>query len=393
VKRVAIVAAKRTPIGRFLGGFTYTTAVELGTTVVKELLAQTKLDPKEVGFVIFGQGRQAGNRPNPARQVAYFAGIPVETIAYTVNKTCGSGLLSIIHGYTHILNGDADIVIAGGMENMTRTPFILDRLRTGYRLGDAPVLDGQYFDGLLCPLSNLRMGETAENLVERYKIGREEQDFYAARSQNRCEKAWKEGKFAEEVVKVEAKDEKGRPQIVAEDEHYRKGVTVESLAKLEPAFRKGGSVTAGNACGMGDGAAAVVLMSEEKAEKLGLTPWAFIEGYSFAGVDPAYMGIAPVYAVRNLEKRVGRKVADYDLVELNEAFAAQVLACDRELHLDHERLNVNGGAIALSHPIGCTGARLVVTILYEMRRRNVKTGLVTLCQSGGLGTAVSLLRD
>ena len=393
MKRVAVVAAKRTPIGKFLGGFTYTTAVELATAASKAVLNAARIEPSLIDYVIFGNARQAGNRPNPARQVAHFCGIPVETIAYTVNKTCGSGMLSLIHGYMHIQAGDADIVLAGGTENMTRTPFILDRLRMGYRLGDATVLDGQYHDGLLCPLSNLRMGETAENLVERYGISREEQDEYAARSQNRCEKAWADGVYKEEVVAVEAKDKKGRPITVEEDEHYRKGVTPESLAKLKPVFKEDGTVTAGNACGLCDGAAALLIMSEEKAKELGYEPVAFIDGYAFAGVDPAYMGIAPVYAVRNLLERTKRKLGDFDLIELNEAFAAQVLACDRELHLNHDIVNVNGGAIALGHPIGCTGARIVVTLLYEMRRRGAKTGLATLCQSGGLGTAMSFTAD
>ena len=393
MRRAAIVAARRTPIGKFLGGFTWTTAVELGTAITRAVLEETKIPPERVGFVIFGNGRQAGNRPNPARQIAAFAGMPWETIAYTVNKTCGSGILSIAHGLQHIGSGEADVVIAGGTENMTRTPFIMDRLRMGYRMGDAPVLDGQYHDGLLCPISEMRMGETAEKLAEMYKIDREEQDRYAMMSQNRCEAAEDAGIWKQEIVAVEAKDARGRPLVVERDEHPRRGVTMEKLAKLPTVFKKDGTVTPGNACGLCDGAAATVLVAEDRLGEFDLEPLAWVEGHAFAGVDASIMGIAPVYATRNLLEKTGLGLDDFDVIELNEAFAAQVLACDRELHLDMEKTNVNGGAIALGHPIGCTGCRIVVTLLHEMVRRDAKRGLATLCQSGGLGTAMSLVRE
>ncbi|MEK7449651.1 MAG: thiolase family protein, partial [Planctomycetota bacterium] len=342
------------PIGEFLGSFSNVTAVALGVVAAKGVLAESKLDPKLVDEVIFGQARQAGSRPNPGRQIAFFSGIPYETPAYTVNKACGSGLKSIIHGYQAIVLGDADIIIAGGTENMTLVPFMLDKARLGYRIGHAKLLDGMYHDGLLCPLSNLVMGETAENLAVKYKISREEQDEYAMTSQHKCEAAVKQDKFKDEIVPVEIKDGK-KSILIEKDEHPRSGVTMESLAKLPTVFKKkeeGGTVTPANACGITDGAAAVLMMSEEKAKELGYQPMAYVGAYATAGVDPAYMGIAPVPAIQKLLKKTGLKLADFDLIELNEAFAVQVIADNRELHLDLDKVNVNGGAIALGHPIG-----------------------------------------
>lgn len=391
MKKVVITHAKRTPIGKFLGAFINTTAVDLGVTAVKGVLAESKLDPKLVEEVIIGNARQAGNKPNPGRQVGFFSGIPQETPAYTVNKACGSGLKSIVLAYQSIMLGDAEIIVAGGTENMSRVPFMLDKARDGYRLGNSKLIDGMYHDGLLCPLSNLIMGVTAENLVEKYKISREEQDQFALGSQHKCEQARKANKFKEEMVPVMIK-EKGKMVEFYTDENARDGVKIESLAKLEPVFKKGGSVHPGNACGIADSAAAVLVMSEDKARELGYKPMAYITGYATAGVDPAYMGIAPVPAIRKLEKKTGQKLADFDLIELNEAFAAQVIADDRELHLDMSKVNVNGGSIALGHPIGSTGCRIVVTLLHEMQKRNAKTGLASLCMSGGMGMAVSFLR-
>ena len=388
MKRVVITHAKRTPIGKFLGAFSNTTAVDLGVTAVKGVLAESKLDPKLVEEVIIGNARQAGNRPNPGRQVSFFSGIPQETPAYTVNKACGSGMKAIILAYQSIMLGDTDIIVAGGTENMSRVPFMLEKARDGYRLGNSKLIDGMYHDGLLCPLSNLIMGVTAENLVDKYKISREEQDQFALNSQHKCEQARKANKFKEEMVPVMIK-EKGKMVEFYTDENSRDGVKIESLAKFEPVFKKGGTVHPGNSCGIADSAAAVLVMSEDKARELGYKPMAYITGYATAGVDPAYMGIAPVPAIRKLEKTTGQKLSDFDLIELNEAFAAQVIADDRELHLDMNRVNVNGGSIALGHPIGSTGCRIVVTLLHEMQKRNAKTGLASLCMSGGMGMAVS----
>jgi len=391
-RKVVITHAKRTPIGKFLGAFSNTTAVNLGVAATKAVLQESGLAPKLIDEVIFGNARQAGNRPNPGRQIAYFSGIPQEIPAYTVNKACGSGLKSIILAYQSITLGDADIIIAGGTENMTLVPFMLSKFRAGYRLGNAAVLDGMYHDGLLCPLCNIVMGGTAENLAEKYKISRQEQDEFAMASQHKCEKAIKEGRFKEEIIPVKVKDLKGKEVVIEKDENPREGITMESLAKLKPVFKKDGTVHPGNACGIADSAAVLLVMSEDKAKELGFKPMAYINGYATAGVDPAYMGIAPVPAIKKLEAKTGDKLKDFDLIELNEAFAAQVLADNRELKLPMERVNVNGGAIALGHPIGSTGARIVVTLLHEMQKRSAKKGLASLCMSGGMGMAVSFYR-
>ncbi|RMD97450.1 MAG: thiolase family protein, partial [Deltaproteobacteria bacterium] len=340
-----------------------------------------------VSEVIFGHARQAGNGPNPARQIAWRSGCPETTPAYTVNRACGSGLQSIIDGYRAIRLGDADVVLAGGIESMSNTPYYLPKARFGFRMGDQEVTDGMYRDGFLCPLAGQVMGETAENLAERYGIGREAQDRYAMRTQHRCEAARKEGRFVEEIVPVRVPTRKGE-EVVATDEHPRDGVTMAALAKLPPVFREGGTVHAGNASGITDGGAAVLRMTAERARTFGLEPLASLRAYTIVGVDPKFMGIGPVPALRRLFEKTALSPEEIDLYELNEAFAVQVLACLSEIPIPDERLNVNGGAIALGHPIGCTGTRIVVTLLHEMKRRNAHRGVATLCISGGMGMAL-----
>lgn len=379
LQQVVIASAKRTPIGKFLGVFSDIPAADLGAVAVKGALQDAKVDPNSIDEVIFGHARQAGNGPNTARQVMFKSGIPITVTAFTVNKACGSSLKAIALAAQAIKLGEADIIVAGGIENMSRTPFLLDRGRKGYRLGNTEVQDAMYKDGFLCPLCGLVMGETAENLVRKYSISRSEQDKYALVSQERYGK-WK---TKSEICPVGDK---------ADDEHPRPNTTLNSLVQLKPVFRADGTITAGNSSGITDGAAAVVVMSEKKSKELGIKPMAKITGWAQAGVDPAYMGIGPVPAIQKLEKILSVKLDSFDLIELNEAFAAQVLACQKELKLDLNRTNVNGGAIALGHPIGATGARIVVTLLNEMVKRNCKTGLATLCMSGGLGMAVSFER-
>jgi len=391
--RVAIVEAKRTPIGKFLGAFRHKPAVELGTDIAREVVARAGIPAAEVDEVIMGHGRQAGNGPNPGRQVAIGAGIPQETPASTINTACASGIHSIIMGSDAIRLGRRECVLAGGMENMTRTPFILDQARLGYRLGHGRMLDGMYRDGFMCPLADMLMGETAEVLATEYDIAREEQDRWALMSQQRVESGMARGVFAEEIVPVTAPDDRGRPVPVDRDEHPRSGVTMESLAKLPPVFRRDGTVTAGNASGITDGAAAVLLVSERRLERLGREPLGYIRDAVLVGVDPRRMGIGPVPATRAILERHGMKIGDIPAIELNEAFAAQVLACQRELGFSAEQVNRNGGAISLGHPIGCTGTRIVVTLLHEMRRMDAPVGLATLCVSGGLGAALLIDRN
>jgi acetyl-CoA C-acetyltransferase len=385
-----IAAPVRTPIGKFGGSFATLTAAELGGAAAKECLRRAGVAPEQVGYAVFGNARQAGGGPNPGRQVGRRAGLPDESPAYTINMACASGLQAILSATHVIRDGEADVVLAGGTESMSRVPYLLERARWGYRLGSGELVDGMYKDGFTCSLSGRIMGETAETLAERHGITRAEQDGYAVESQRRCEVARREGRFQDEIVPVRVPDLKGAE--IANDEHPRDGVTTESMLKLPPVFRKDGTVHAGNSSGITDGAAAMLVMSEAAVKRTGATPWARIAGFATAGVDPEIMGIGPVPAIRKLEARTGVKLADVDLIELNEAFAAQVLACDRELVMDRSRLNVNGGAIALGHPIGCTGARIVVTLLHEMKRRQVKRGLATLCVSGGLGFAMLLER-
>lgn len=378
---VVITGGARTPIGKFGGALARLSAAELGVAAVKGALEKGNVPSRAVDEVIFGNGRQAGVRPNVARQIAYRSGLGEAVPAYTINKACGSSLKAITNAYGAIALGDAELVIAGGTESMSNTPYLLLDARWGHKLGHSEVVDGMYRDGFLCPLCEQLMGETAENLVDRYAIPREEADAYAVLTQGRCERARGAGLFDDEIVPLAE---------LAVDEHPRDGVTLESLRKLTPVFREQGTVHAGNSSGITDGAAAVVVLKEDKAEELDIEPWARIVGYASAGVDPAVMGIGPVPAVRKLLEKMGLSVDDIDLFELNEAFAAQVIACQRELAIDSDRLNVNGGAIALGHPIGATGARIVVTLVHEMRRRRARRGIATLCISGGMGLALLL---
>lgn len=388
---VVVLNALRTPIGRFLGSFSKLTVADLGVPAVQGILERTGVPASAVDELIFGVGRQAGGGPNPARQVAVRSGVPESKTAYTVNMACGSGLLSIIHGAQSIERGEAQLVVAGGAESMSRLPYYLEDAREGYRLGHGQLVDGMYRDGFHCPLADQLMGRTAENLAEEYQIDRAAQDEYAVMSQNRCEAAQQAGHFASEIIPVAVKSRR-ETLTIDTDEHPRSGANVASMAKLKPVFKEGGTVHPGNSSGITDGAAAVILASEEKARELGVTPLARIGNSSRAGVEPSRMGMGPVPAVEKLLEKSGRTLGDYGLVELNEAFAAQVIACERGLRLDRERLNVNGGAIALGHPIGATGARIVVTLLHEMQRRDVEHGLATLCISGGMGLALELSR-
>ena len=382
---IVIASAVRTPIGRFNGSFSQTPATDLGAAAVTAALAQAGLDPSAVEQVIFGMGRQAGAKPNPARQVQFGAGIPQEATAWTVNMACASGMKTIALAADEIRLGRAKVVVAGGMENMSRVPFMLDRMRDGYRLGDAPIIDGMYHDGFKCPLSNMIMGETAELLAQERGITREQQDEFAMNSQNKANAAWDAGRFQSEIIPVTLKTRKGET-VMDRDEHMRASTTMEGLGKLPAVFAKeNGTVSPGNASGITDGAAALVVMSADEAEKRGVEPLAELLDYQQSGTDPKRMGLGPVPATNTLFERNQWSLDDFGLFELNEAFAAQVLACLQELPVPSELLNVNGGAIALGHPIGCTGARIVVTLLHEMRRRKVERGLATLCVSGGLG--------
>jgi acetyl-CoA C-acetyltransferase len=391
MSNVYVLSAVRTPIGKYGGSLAEWSAPDLGVAAAQAALERAGVNPGEVDEVIFGHARQAGNGPNPARQVAVRAGLPVEIPAYTANQACASGLKAIALGHGQIQLGRSQVVLVGGVEAMSRVPYFLSGARWGARIGHQQLVDGMYQDGLLCPLSRLVMGETAELLAEQYKISREEQDAYALESQRRAAAAMAGGRFRDEIVPVTIKEKKGE-RLLDADEHPRADATAESLAKLPPVFSKTGTITAGNASGITDGAAALVLASEDWLNRAGTgrtpTPLARIADYTITGVDPKVMGIGPVPALRKLFDRNGRSLADYDLVELNEAFAAQVLACDRELAFDRARLNINGGAIALGHPIGCSGARIAVTLLHEMRKRGSKRGLATLCVSGGLGMAM-----
>lgn len=393
MERVAIVSAVRTPIGKFLGSFADWTASDLGGVAVRGALDRAGVPGSDVDEVIFGCARQAGGGPNMARQVLMKSGIPQERPAFTVNQACGSGIQSILLAADRIRHGGARVVVAGGAENMTRVPYLLMRARLGYRLGNAPLTDGMYQDGFLDPIAGMVMGETAEKLADLYSIPREEQDAFALESQRRAGAAIEAGRFRDEIVPVEVAGKKGETRAVSQDEHPRPDTTLEELAKLPPVFRSGGTVHAGNSSGITDGAAAVVLAGEREASERGLTPLAWLGASAVVGVDPSIMGIGPVPATRQLLERTKRTLGDYELVELNEAFAAQVLACDRDLSFDRARLNVNGGAIALGHPIGATGARIVTTLVHEMRRRDSKLGLATLCVSGGLGMALELIRN
>ncbi|MFD1928609.1 acetyl-CoA C-acetyltransferase [Sporosarcina siberiensis] len=391
-KEVVIVSAVRSAIGSFLGSLKDIPATDLGAVVIKEALKRAGVSPDLVDEVIMGNVLQAGLGQNPARQAAIKAGLPVTVPALTINKVCGSGLKTIQLARQAILAGDADIIVAGGMENMSQAPFLLPGSREGYKMGDQKVVDSMIKDGLWCAFNDYHMGITAENLCDRYAITREEQDSFSAKSQNKASAAIESGTFKEEIVAIEIPQRRGEPILFDTDEYVKLGSTVEKLSKLRPAFKKDGSVTAGNASGINDGAAALVIMSKEKADELGLIPLATIVTNSGAGVDPSVMGLGPVQAVQKALERADMKLADIDLIEANEAFAAQSIAVDKELGFDHDKLNVNGGAIALGHPIGASGARILVTLLHEMKRRDAKTGLATLCIGGGQGVATIVKR-
>jgi acetyl-CoA C-acetyltransferase len=390
MERAVILEGARTPVGKFLGSFADVPAVELGTIAAREALRRAEVEAGSVDQTIYGHARQAGNGPNTGRQVSVRAGVPVEVSGYNVNIACGSGMKAVQLGAQQIALGDSEVVLAGGMENMTRVPFLLPQMRTGYRLGNADIVDAMYRDGLLDPLSGLIMGETAENLVDMYDITREEQDELALESQHKARDG--HDRRAAEIVAVEVPGPKGSTLTVSEDEHPRPDTTLEGLARLDPVFRDGGSVTAGNSAGITDGAAAMVLMSDSRAKREGREPLARILGMSWAGVPPEIMGIGPVPATKKVLERTGLSLADIDLIEINEAFAAQVIACERELKIDRDKLNVNGGGISIGHPIGMSGARIILALAYEMRARGAALGLATLCVSGGQGLAVVLER-
>lgn len=385
-RNIVIAGAVRTPFGRFGGSLASLTAPEIGAVAAAEAIRRAGLTPADIQETLMGHARPAGVGPNPARQIAFRTGIPVTSPAYTINMACGSGLRAILTAAQSILAGDRDIVLAGGVEAMSRVPYLLEEVRFGHKMGNQRVTDAMYRDGFLCPLCDQVMGETAETLADRYGIDRAAQDRFAATSQNRCEEARRAGLFDDEIVPVPVAGPKGTVLFRA-DEHPRDGVTAASLASLPPVFRKEGTVHAGNSSGLVDGAAACVVLSEEEAQRRGLVPMARLTAWAVAGVPPEIMGIGPVPAVRDLLKRTGLGLGDIDLVELNEAFAVQVLACARDLELDLERVNVQGGAIAVGHPIGASGARIVATLLHAMRRRNARRGLATLCISGGQGIA------
>lgn len=389
MKNVYLAGAVRTPIGKFGGTLASWSAADLGVAVAKESLRRAGVAPEEIAEAIWGCARQAGGGPNVGRQITYRAGVPQTVPAFTVNQACGSGLKAIILAAQEVMLGRADAVLAGGTESMSRVPYFAEGARWGMRMGNAQLVDGMYRDGFADPLSGLLMGETAENLARQYEISREEQDQFALRSQQRAQAAIESGRFDDEVMALEVEGRKGRTNF-ARDEHYRAGTTLQDLAKLPPVFSKEGTVTAGNSSGITDGAAALVVLSEEAAAKT--KPQARIVDYEITGVAPEIMGIGPVPAIRTLLARQKLTLDQIDVIELNEAFAAQVIACDRDLGFDADRLNVNGGSIALGHPIGCTGVRITTTLLHEMQKREAKLGLATLCVSGGMGLALLLER-
>jgi acetyl-CoA C-acetyltransferase len=393
MRNVYLTASVRTPIGRFGGTLASWTAADLGVAAAKASIDRAGLRPDQIQQSIWGCARQAGGGPNVARQITYRAGVPEIAPAFTVNQACGSGLEAIILAAQQIMLGRAEIVLAGGTESMSRVPYFAEGARWGMRMGHTELVDGMYRDGFNDPLSGLVMGETAENLARRYEISRDEQDEFALRSQQRAQAAIGAGRFDAEIVPLEIKGRKGETAQFTRDEHHRAGTTKQDLAKLSPVFSKGGTVTAGNSSGITDGAAAVMVMSEDALKQSGLEAHARIVDYEVTGVAPEIMGIGPVPAVRSLLARQKVGLMDVDLIELNEAFAAQVIACDRELGFDSDRLNVNGGAIALGHPIGCTGVRITTTLVHEMKRRHARLGLSTLCVSGGMGIALLLERE
>jgi len=392
MKNVYLAASVRTPIGRFGGTLASWTAADLGVAAAKAGFERAGLRPDQIQQSIWGCARQAGGGPNVARQITYRAGVPETVPAFTVNQACGSGLQAIMLAAQQIMLSRADIVLAGGTESMSRVPYFAEGARWGMTMGNTELVDGMYRDGFNDPLSGLVMGQTAENLARQYEISRDEQDEYALRSQQRAQAAIESGRFDEEIVSLEIKGRKGETTNFARDEHARAGTTKQDLGKLAPVFSKAGTVTAGNSSGITDGAAAVLVLSEAALESSGVQAEARIVDYEVTGVAPEIMGIGPVPAIRSLLARQQLSLADIDLIELNEAFAAQVIACDRELKFDPDRLNVNGGAIAIGHPIGCTGVRVTTTLLHEMKKRGARLGLSTLCVSGGMGLALLVER-
>ncbi|HEY9569437.1 MAG TPA: acetyl-CoA C-acetyltransferase [Metalysinibacillus sp.] len=389
---VVIVSAVRTAIGSFQGALKDVPATKLGAIVIEGALTKAGIDGALVDEVIMGNVLQAGLGQNPARQASIKAGLPQTVPAMTINKVCGSGLKAVHLATQAIKAGDASIIVAGGFENMSQAPYLMPKARQGYRMGDQKVIDSMVHDGLWCAFNDYHMGVTAENLCDQFTITREEQDAFSARSQQRAAQAIAAGKFTDEIIAVEIPQRKGEPIVFAEDEYVKATTTEASLAKLRPAFKRDGAVTAGNASGINDGAAAVVVMSKAKADELGVTPLVTIAGNASAGVDPAIMGVGPVEAVKKALTKANVALDQMDVIEANEAFAAQSIAVDKALHFDHDKLNVNGGAIALGHPIGASGARILVTLIHEMQKRDAKKGLATLCIGGGQGVATVVTR-
>jgi acetyl-CoA C-acetyltransferase len=392
MREAVIVSAVRTPIGSFGGSLKEVSAVKLGAIAAKEAIKRANVNPGIIDEVVFGNVLQAGLGQNVARQVSIEAGIPVEVPSMTINKVCGSGLKTVILAAQAVMLGEADVVLAGGAENMSLSSYVMPNARWGQRMGNGKLVDTMVNDGLWDAFNDYHMGITAENIAEQWNITREAQDKFALESQLRAEKAIKAGRFKDEIVPVEIPQKKGNPVVVDTDEYPRFGATIEGLAKLKPAFKKDGTVTAGNASGINDGAAAVIVMSKEKAEELGITPLATIVSFASAGVDPKIMGYGPVPASKKALKKANMTIADIELAEANEAFAAQSLAVVKDLELNLDKTNVNGGAIALGHPIGCSGTRILVTLIHEMIKRDAKTGLATLCIGGGQGTALIVKR-
>jgi len=392
MKTIYLTSSVRTPIGKFGGALASLSAADLGVAVASETLRRSGIRADQINQGIWGCARQAGGGPNVGRQITFRAGVPETVPAFTVNQACGSGLKAIILAAQEILLGRANIILAGGTESMSRVPYFAEGARWGLRMGNSPLVDGMYRDGFNDPLSGLVMGETAENLAKQYSISRSEQDEYALRSQHRAQKAIEAVRFNSEIVPLELVGAKGKTTTFANDEHPRPNSLIQDLAKLPPVFSKDGTVTAGNSSGITDGAAALLVMDQESLEQNGVKAQARLVDYEITGVAPEIMGIGPVPAIRRLLDRQKLALKDVDLIELNEAFAAQVIACDRELNFDSERLNVNGGAIALGHPIGCTGVRITTTLLHEMEKREARLGMATLCISGGMGIALLLER-
>jgi acetyl-CoA C-acetyltransferase len=391
MEEIVIVGAARTPIGKFGGSLARTPASELGALIIRKVLERAGVAPEQVSEVIMGQVLTAGVGQNPARQAAIKAGIPYMVPAMTINKVCGSGLQAAMLGALAIAHGDSDIVVAGGQESMSLSPHVLNGSRDGFRMGDAKMVDTMIVDGLWDVFNQYHMGVTAENVAKEYAVTREEQDEFAVASQNKTEAAQKAGKFRDEIVPVEIPSRKG-PVVFADDEYPRHGATLDAMKSLRPAFDKNGTVTAGNASGINDGAAAVVLCTLKKSKELGLKPIARIKAFASAGVDPKYMGMGPVPASKRALSRAGWEPKDLDLLEINEAFAAQAIAVNRQMGWDTKKVNVNGGAIALGHPIGASGARVLVTLLHEMQKRDARRGLASLCIGGGMGVALAVER-